>query len=90
MDVVEAFSDFVYLCSEADSPEWPVGEVPDGVAAAVDGIFAVPVATGTGTLRVSLEWHDRQPPPLEAGAGEDVAVLTWRPAGRRLVPAPAG
>jgi len=84
MDVVEAFSDFVYLFTEADSPERPIEEVPDGVAAAVDGMLAVPVATDTGPLRVSLEWHDQKPPPLESGEGEDVAVLTWRPLGRQF------
>jgi hypothetical protein len=30
MDVVEAFSDFVYLFTEADSPEGTIEEVPDG------------------------------------------------------------
>jgi hypothetical protein len=84
MDVVAEFSDFVYLFTEAEAPAWPIEEVPDGVAAAVDGMLAVPVATDTGPLRVSLEWHDREPPPLEAGAREDIAVLTWRPLGRRL------
>ncbi len=84
MDVVEAFSDFVYVFSEAEAPAWPIEEVPDGVAAAVDGMLAVPVATDTGPLRVSLEWHDREPSARQAGAREDVAVLTWRPLGRRL------
>lgn len=84
MEVVESFSDFVYLFTEADSPEGPIEEVPDGVAAAVDGMLAIPVATDAGPLRVSLEWHDREPPPAEAGEGEDAEVLTWRPVGRRL------
>lgn len=84
MDVVEAFSDFVYLFTEAEAPAWPIEEVPDGVAAAVDGMLAVPVATDAGPLRVSLEWQDREPPALEAGAREDIAVLTWRPVGQRL------
>jgi hypothetical protein len=82
IDVAAAFLDFVYLFTEAESPV--IEEVPGGVAAAVDGMLAVPVATDTGPLRVSLEWHDQEPPPLEAGEGEDVAVLTWRPLGRRL------
>jgi hypothetical protein len=38
MDVVEAFSDFVYLFTEADSPERPIEEVPDGVAAGEPGM----------------------------------------------------
>jgi hypothetical protein len=83
LDAVEAFSQFVYLFSESDSPD-SIEEVPDGVAAAVDGMLAVPVATDGGPLRVRVELHDREPPPPEAGAGEDIAVLTWRPAGRRL------
>lgn len=84
MDVFEAFSDFVYLFTETDSPERTIEEVPSGVAAAVDGMLAVPVATDASRLRVSLEWHDREPPPLTAGEREDVAVLTWRPLGRQL------
>jgi hypothetical protein len=84
LDVVGVFSDFVYLFTEADSPEWLIGEVPDGVASAVDGMLAVPVATDTGPVRVSLERHDRNPPALEAGVREDIGVLTWRPVGRRL------
>jgi hypothetical protein len=84
LDVVAVFSDFIYLFSEADSPDSPIESVPDGVAAAVDGMLAVPVATDTGPLRVSVESHDRQPPALEAGEREDVAVVTWRPVGRWL------
>jgi hypothetical protein len=82
IDVAEAFLDFVYLFTEAESPV--IEEVPGGVAAAVNGLLAVPVATDTGPLRVSLEWHDQAPPPLEAGEREDVAVLTWHPLGRQL------
>ncbi len=81
--MVRAFSDFVYLFSE-DSLAAPVEEVPDGVAAAVDGVLAVPVATDAGPVRVCVELHDRVPLPLGAGDGEDVAVLAWRPAGRLL------
>jgi hypothetical protein len=84
LEVVGEFSDFVYLFSADDSSASYIERVPDGVAAAVDGMLAVPVATDAGPLRVSLELHDREPPPLTAGAGEDVAVLTWRPAGLRL------
>jgi hypothetical protein len=58
--------------------------VPDGLAAAVEGMLAVPVATDTSPLQVRVELHDRQPPPLEAGDREDVAVLTWRPLGRHV------
>lgn len=83
LDVVKVFFDFVYLFSE-DSLASPIEEVPDGVAAAFDGMLAVPVATDTSPVRVSVELHDRLPPPLEAGDGEDVAVLAWRPAGRLL------
>ena len=76
---------FVYLWSEDDSPESVVvEEVPNGIAAAVDGVLGVPVATDTSPLRVSVELHDRQPAPAELGAGEDVAVLTWRPCGSHL------
>lgn len=83
LDVVKVFFDFVYLFSE-DSLAAPIEEVPDGVAVAVDGMLAVPVATDTSPVRVSVELHDRLPPPLEMGDGEDVAVLAWRPAGRLL------
>ena len=83
LDVVKVFFDFVYLFSE-DSLAAPIEEVPDGVAAAVDGMVAVPVATDTSPVRVIVELHDRLPLPLEAGDGEDVAVLAWRPAGRLL------
>jgi hypothetical protein len=83
LEVVEDFSDFVFLFSEADSPESSIEKVPDGVAAAVDGMLAVPVATDAGPLRVSVELHDG-PPPLQADAGEDAGVLTWRPLGQRL------
>jgi hypothetical protein len=84
LEVVGEFSDFVYLFSADDPSASYIERVPDGVAAAIDGMLAVPVATDAGPLRVGVELHDREPPPLEAGAGEDVAVLTWRPAGRRL------
>jgi hypothetical protein len=84
LDVVEDFSGFVYLFSEDDSSESYIEQVPDGVAAAVDGMLAVPVATDAGPLQVVVELHDREPPLLEVGAGQDVAILTWRPAGRRL------
>lgn len=84
INVFETFSDFVYLFTEADSPEQNIEEVPSGVAAAVDGMLAVPVATDASPLRVSLEWHDREPPPLTTADGEDVAILTWHPLGRRL------
>jgi hypothetical protein len=82
-DVVGVFSDFVYLFTESDSPD-SIEEVPDGVAAAVDGMLAVPVATDTSPLQVRVELHDRQPPPLEAGRREDAAMLTWRPLGRQV------
>ena len=75
---------FVYLWSGYDSPESVIEEVPDGVAAAVDGVLGVVVATDASPLRVSVELHDRQPPLVELAAGEDVAVLTWRPCGTRL------
>jgi hypothetical protein len=81
LDVIEVFTGCFYLFSECDSPPAHIEEVPDGVAAAVDGMLAVPVATDTSPVRVSVELHDRPPPPLEAGDGEDVAVLDWRPAG---------
>jgi hypothetical protein len=84
LDVVEEFSDFVYLFTEANAPDCLIEAVPDGVATAVDGMLAVPVATDTGPLRVSVELHDQQPAPLEDGEGEDVAVLTWRPLGQRI------
>ena len=77
------FSDFVYLFTESDSPD-SIEEVHDGVAAAVDGMLAVPVATDTSPLQVRVELHDRQPPPLEAGRREDAAILTWRPLGRQV------
>jgi hypothetical protein len=81
LEAVEHFADFVYLFSDAESS---IAEVP-GVAAAVDGMLAIPVATDTGPLRVSVELHDQQPPPLQAGEREDVEVFTsWRPLGRRL------
>jgi hypothetical protein len=84
LDAVETFMNFVYLWSEYDSPESVIEEVPDGVAAAVDGALGVVVATDTSPLRVRVELHDRQPVPVELAAGEDVAVLTWRPCGTRL------
>lgn len=68
---------FVYLWSVDDSSESVVEEVPNGVAAAMDGVLGVAVATDTSPLRVRLELHDRPPPPPVAlAAGEDVAVLT--------------
>jgi hypothetical protein len=82
LEAVETFSDFIFLFTEAEAPD--IETVPDGVAAAVDGMLAVPVATDTGPLRVIAELHDRQPPPLADGEGEDVAVLTWRPLGQRI------
>ena len=42
------------------------------------------VATDTSPLWVHVELHDRQPPPVELAAGEDAAVLTWRPCGTSL------
>jgi hypothetical protein len=84
VDVVETFMDFVYLWSEDDSSESVIEEVPDGVAAAMDGVLGVALATDTSPLRVRVELHDQQPPPLELAAGEDVVVLTWRPCGTRL------
>lgn len=75
---------FVYLWSEDDSSESVIEEVPNGVAAAMDGVLGVEVATDTSPLRVRVELHDRQPPPVELAAGEDVAVLTWRPCGTHL------
>lgn len=54
------------------------------MAAAVDGMLAVPVATDASPVRVCVELHDQLPLPLEAGDGEDVAVLAWRPVGRML------
>src|ERR1700691_1587736 len=84
LDAVETFMNFVYLWSEYDAPESVIEEVPDGVAAAVDGVLGVAVATDTSPLRVRVELHDRQPPPVELAAGEDVAVLTWRPCGTHL------
>lgn len=74
----------VYLWSEDDSSESVIEEVPNGVAAAMDGVLGVAVATDTSPLRVRVELHDRRPPPLEAGAREDVAVLTWRPLSRHI------
>jgi hypothetical protein len=84
LDAVDAFSDFVYLFSEDDSSDSFIETVPDGVAAAVDGMLAVPVATDAGPLRLSVELHDQRPPPQAAVAGEDVAVLAWHPRGRKL------
>jgi hypothetical protein len=84
LDAVETFMDFVYLWSEDDSSESVIEVVPDGVAAAMDGTLGVLVATDASPLRVSVELHDRQPPPVELAPGEDVAVLTWRPCGTRL------
>ena len=84
LDVVEVFSGFLYLFTEAEAPDPPIETVPDGVAAAVDGMLAVPVASDAGPLRVSVELHDQQPSPLEDGEGEDVAVLTWRPLGQQI------
>lgn len=75
---------FVYLWSEDDSPGSVVEEVPNGVAAAMDGVLGVAVATDTGPLRVSVELHDQRPAPVELAAGEDVVVLSWRPCGTRL------
>jgi hypothetical protein len=75
---------FVYLWSEDDSSESVIEEVPNGVAAAMDGVLGVAVATDTSPLRVRVELHDRQPPPVAPAAGEDVAVLTWRPCGTSL------
>lgn len=83
LDVVEVFSGFVYLLSEDDSSEF-IETVPGGVAAAVDGILAVPVATDTSPLRLRVELHDQRLPPLAAATGEDIAVLAWRPRGRIL------
>jgi hypothetical protein len=76
LDAVETFINFVYLWSEDDSSESVVEEVPDGVAAAMDGVLGVAVATDTSPLRVSVELHDQQPPPVELAAGEDVVVLS--------------
>lgn len=84
LDAVETFLGFVYLWSEDDSSESVIEEVPDGVVAAMDGVLGVPVATDTSPLRVSVELHDRQPPPVALATGEDAAVLTWRPCGTRL------
>jgi hypothetical protein len=84
LDAVETFMDFVYLWSEDDSSESVIEEVPDGVAAAMDGVLGVAVATDTSPLRVSVELHDRQPPLVALAAGEDAAVLSWRPCGTRL------
>lgn len=75
---------FVYLWSEDDSSESVVEEVPNGVAAAMDGVLGVAVATDTSPLRVSVELHDQQPPPVALAAGEDVVVLSWRPGGTSL------
>ena len=75
---------FVYLWSEDDSSESVVEEVPNGVAAAMDGVLGVAVATDTSPLRVRVELHDQQPAPVELAAGEDVVVLSWRPCGTRL------
>ena len=75
---------FVYLWSEDDSSESVIEEVPNGVAAAMDGVLGVEVATDTSPLRVSVELHDQQPAPVELAAGEDVVALTWRPCGTRL------
>lgn len=76
--------DFVYLWSEDDSSESVIEEVPDGVAAAMDGVLGVVVATDTSPLRVRVELHDRQPPPVALAAGEDAVPLTWRPCDTRL------
>jgi hypothetical protein len=84
LDAVETFMNFVYLWSEDDSSQAVIEEVPNGVAAAINGVLGVTVATDTSPLRVSVELHDQQPPPMELAAGEDVAVLTWRPCGIRL------
>jgi hypothetical protein len=84
VDVVEIFSDFVYLFSEDDSSESFIETVPDGVAATVDGMLAVPVATDASPLRLRIELYDQQPPPRTVADGEDVAVLAWRPRGREL------
>jgi hypothetical protein len=84
LEAVETFSDFIFLFTEAVAPDSNIETVPDGVAAAVDGMLAVPVATDAGPLRVIVELHDQQPPPSEDGEGEDVAVLTWRPLGQRI------
>jgi len=46
---------FVYLWSEDDSSESVIEEVPNGVAAAMDGVLGVEVATDTSPLRVSVE-----------------------------------
>jgi hypothetical protein len=81
MDAVKVFSDFVYLFSEDDSSESFIETVPDGVAAAVDGMLAVPVATDASPLRLHIELHDRRPPSLAITDGEDVAVLAWCPRG---------
>lgn len=83
LNVTDTFFNFIYLFSEDDSSEFPE-TVPDGVAAAVDGVLAVPVATDAGPLRLSVELYDREPAPLPTVACEDVAVLAWRPAGRLL------
>jgi hypothetical protein len=44
LDAVETFMNFVYLWSEDDSSESVVEEVPNGVAAAMDGVLGVAVA----------------------------------------------
>jgi hypothetical protein len=67
-----------------DSSESLIEEVPNGVAAAMDGVLGVAVATDASPLRVGVELHDRQPPPIALAAGEDVAVLSWRPCGTSL------
>jgi hypothetical protein len=84
LDAVEMFMNFVYLWSEDDSSESVIEEVPNGVAAAMDGVLGVEVATDTSPLRVRVELHDQQPPLVALAAGEDVAVLTWRPCGTSL------
>jgi hypothetical protein len=82
--VTNTISDFLYLHSGAEVSESLVETVPNGVVTAVDGILAVPVATDAGPLQLRVELHDRRPPPLPVGAGDDIATLAWRPLGNEL------
>jgi hypothetical protein len=82
LDIVGGFMGMLLLIAEdqeTEAPEW----APNGVAAVADGVIAVLVATDVGPVRAVVEVHDAEPPRGPLADGEDMAVLTWRPLGKR-------
>ncbi|MGH9070907.1 MAG: hypothetical protein ACRDX8_07045 [Acidimicrobiales bacterium] len=59
--------------------------MPNGVAAAADGVVSIFVGTDIGTLDVSVELREGAPGDVVIQDGDDVVEFAWRPVGDEVV-----